>query len=106
MDRRMLLAMLLAVGVLVLNSLLFGTKKRPREGAPVASDTSEVASPAPPRNTVSQPGGQEVSPTRAAAGATILRDSRAADTTGIVLVETDLVRAELILWVERSDPGS
>ncbi len=92
MDRRMLLAMLLAVGVLVANSLFFGSKKRAGEAIPAPTDTSRVLPAEPTAKNAPQP---EVKQGPAmAAGAAMLRDTIAAESTGLVIVDTDLVRAE------------
>jgi YidC/Oxa1 family membrane protein insertase len=94
MDRRMLLAMVLAVGVLLLNSLFFGTKNRTQRDVPARPDSSQSApiapgriSPAPPTATAK--------PVASSAPAGMLRNPQAeSDTTSCVWVETNLVRAE------------
>ncbi len=94
MDRRMLLAMLLAVGVLVLNSLFFGTKNRPQPSMPAPSDTSKTLPAVPATVAPPQVGGKADAGAAAAAGGTMLRDSGTQESSGPIIVETDLVRAE------------
>ncbi|MBM3286497.1 MAG: membrane protein insertase YidC [Candidatus Eisenbacteria bacterium] len=94
MDRRMLLAMALAILVLAANSLIFG-KRGPRPGAPrEGRDTSAVrTSPAPPIQPQRPPA--VATPAGLSSGGSQLGNPGAmADTTGIVVVETDVLRAE------------
>ena len=89
MDRRMLLAMALAVLVLVVNSVFFGNR-RPKESVPTSADTTFVAPerpvliPAPPVQQVGR-----------LPGAPVLRNAGGdPELGGTIDVETDLVQAE------------
>ena len=89
MDRRMLLAMLLAVLVLVANSLLFGSRRRTTP-PPVQVDSTQVTPSVTPLEPPI-PGFTE----KPAAGVVLLKDKGAApETTGTIRIETDLIRAE------------
>lgn len=89
MDRRMLLAMGLAVLVLVVNSILFGSR-RPSEGEHREADTTFAA---PERPTIASPPARELPPRLP--GAAVLRNADGdPGRVGLIDVETDLVRAE------------
>lgn len=89
MDRRMLLAMALAVLVLVVNSVLFGNR-RPKESLPTSADTTFVAPERPVL--IPAPPGQQVG---RLPGAAVLRNAGGdPDLGGTIDVETDLVQAE------------
>ena len=92
MDRRTYLAFALVIGVLIIHSLFFAPKQQPRQQAPVATDSTQVA-PTPTAPTIEAPKPSTVAPRDPYS--TLLHDPIAEDELhDIVRVETDLISAE------------
>ena len=89
MDRRMLLAMALAVLVLVANAMIFGPRGR-RQAPPQLADSTATEAAVP--ELASKP--IVPSPNIGAPGTTLRDPLAEADTTESVIVDTDLVQAE------------